>query len=226
MGDVGRLVAAVLANDRGFYSAVGSTDAEKVETLERALDLLPSGPPGPGAGPGHLVLGTYPRQPARATAGSGRGGHRHRRVLRRRCRRGPGPQPSSRPAPGARPVRAAPRPGPPKRLVRAERIGDPVLLFWAARWRLEAAARAGDIDEMDRCLAIHGAMAAATEPARSSHWGHTFVRSLRAQIAGDTDRAEQCATEALQIGTEGGQLDAAVIFGAQLNDRVRPTGDP
>jgi tetratricopeptide (TPR) repeat protein len=39
---------------------------------------------------------------------------------------------------------------------------------------------------------------------------------LRALIAGDTDRAEQLATEALQIGTDSGQPDATVIFGAQL----------
>ena len=39
---------------------------------------------------------------------------------------------------------------------------------------------------------------------------------MRALIAGDTDRAEQLATEALQIGTDGGEPDAAVIFGGQL----------
>jgi tetratricopeptide (TPR) repeat protein len=101
-------------------------------------------------------------------------------------------------------------------LVRAERIGDPVLLFWAAQWRSEAAARTGDLDEMDRCIAIHEAMAAQlNQPAMA--WGNRFRRSLRAQIAGDTDLAEQHATEALQIGTDTGQPDAAVIFGAQFN---------
>jgi class 3 adenylate cyclase len=45
-GDVDRLVAAALANDRGFYSAVGATDKEKVDTLETALDLLPATHPG------------------------------------------------------------------------------------------------------------------------------------------------------------------------------------
>ena len=38
-------------------------------------------------------------------------------------------------------------------LERAERVGDPVLLFWAAQLRAQHAARAGDIDEMDRCFA-------------------------------------------------------------------------
>ncbi len=44
-----------------------------------------------------------------------------------------------------------------------------------------------------------------------------FVRSLRAQIAGDTDLAEHFATEALRIGNESGQPDAATIYGAQFN---------
>ncbi len=39
---------------------------------------------------------------------------------------------------------------------------------------------------------------------------------MRALIAGDPDRAEQLATEALQIGTDSGQPDAAIFFGAQL----------
>jgi len=45
--------------------------------------------------------------------------------------------------------------------------------------------------------------------------GHAFVRSLRAQIAGDVDLAEQCASEALQIAPTA-PADAAIIFGAQL----------
>ena len=100
-------------------------------------------------------------------------------------------------------------------LVRAERIGDPVQLFWAAQWRAEAAARAGDIDEMDRCIALNGAMAEHLDQPTFS-WDHTFVSALPAQIAGDTDRAEQLATKAVEIGLSCGQPDAAIIFGAQL----------
>jgi predicted ATPase/class 3 adenylate cyclase len=40
LGDTERLVAAALANDRGFYSAVGATDAEKVSVLELASKSL------------------------------------------------------------------------------------------------------------------------------------------------------------------------------------------
>jgi hypothetical protein len=38
-------------------------------------------------------------------------------------------------------------------------------------------------------------------------------------MAGDTDRADQLATEALQIGTDGGQPDAGIIYGAQIHGR-------
>ena len=45
LGDTERLVAAALANDRGFYSAVGSTDEQKVAVLESALQSLPPDKP-------------------------------------------------------------------------------------------------------------------------------------------------------------------------------------
>ena len=44
-------------------------------------------------------------------------------------------------------------------LVRAERVGDPALLFPAAYFRYSAAAAAGDIDEVDRCYEIIGSTA-------------------------------------------------------------------
>ena len=100
-------------------------------------------------------------------------------------------------------------------LARAERLGDPALLYWAAMWRYETAARSGDVAEMDRCLDTHGAMAARLgQPVFT--WGHTFLQGQRAFIAGDTTEAESLAGEAFQIGTDGGQPDAAIIYGTQM----------
>ena len=45
VGDTPRLVAAAMANNRGFVSAVGALDAEKVAILEMALDRLPADTP-------------------------------------------------------------------------------------------------------------------------------------------------------------------------------------
>ena len=100
-------------------------------------------------------------------------------------------------------------------LVRAERVGDPVLLFLMAHSRATAAFLAGDIDEMDRCIEIMCALAEKLDQPILS-WTNTFHLAKRAQIAGDTELAEQLATEALQIGTDCGQPDAALFFGGQL----------
>ena len=100
-------------------------------------------------------------------------------------------------------------------LVRAERLADPVLLFFAAHARATAVFLAGDIEEMDRCIEIMGSLADQIDQPILS-WTNTFHLSKRAQIAGDTDLAERLATEALQIGTDCGQPDATLFFGGQL----------
>ncbi len=215
LGDVERLVAACLANDRGFYSAVGATDTEKVETLETALRLLSVDHPDRA-----LVLATLCSELAHGSS-----------LDRRQAIAGEAVAIAERFGDDAVAVRvlnhlfiplqvpsllestqARSREG----LQRAERVGDPVLEFWAATWRAESSARVGDLGEMERCMALQTRLAEELDQPVFS-WGRHFVRSLRAQIAGDTDLAEQYATEALRIGTEGGQPDASLIFGAQLN---------
>ena len=100
-------------------------------------------------------------------------------------------------------------------LIRAERLGDPVLLFFAAHSRATSVFLAGDIDEMDRCIEIMASLARQIDQPILS-WTNTYHLSKRAQIAGDTDLAEMLATEALQIGTDCGQPDAASFFAGQL----------
>ena len=76
------------------------------------------------------------------------------------------------------------------------------------------AGRVGDIDEMDRCFEIAGVLADQLDQPLLN-WAHLRTLPARALIAGDTDRAEQLATEALQIGTDSGEPDAAVFFAIQ-----------
>ena len=52
------------------------------------------------------------------------------------------------------------------------------------------------------------------------------MRATRAQIAGDPDEAEQLATEALQIGTDGGEPDADRHLRRTAHDREPPTRHP
>ena len=115
-------------------------------------------------------------------------------------------------------------------LARAERVGDPVLLFWAAMWRSVAAECTGDSGEMDRCDEIMASLVVRLGQPTIT-WCHRFMRVPRALIAGDTNRAEQFATEALQVGTDSGQPDINVFFerarricdlAARHNERAGP----
>jgi hypothetical protein len=100
-------------------------------------------------------------------------------------------------------------------LARAERVGDPWLLFWAAIFRDVSAAYTGDADEMDRCIEIMRSTAEKLDQP-TLNWWHAIDRASRALIAGETDEAELLAKEALRIGTEGGEPDAALFFRVQL----------
>ena len=214
LGDTDRLVRAALANDRGFFSAVGAIDADKVEILEAAAGALST-----ESADRALVLATLCSELAHGST------LERRQVLADEA------------------IAIAQSLDDDAVLVRvlnhiqialqvpsllaislirtalalelAEGVGDPVQLFWAAQWRAESAARAGDIDEMLRCIAIHGSMAQQLNQPIFT-WGHAFLSAVPAQIAGDTEEAEALANEALRIGQESGQPDAETIFGAQF----------
>jgi len=100
-------------------------------------------------------------------------------------------------------------------LVRAERLGDPMQLYFAAMYRATAAIRANDIAEADRCYAIAGGLVRQLDlpPLR---WEYAFHMSKRAQLAGDLAEAERLAGEAATIGASCGQPDAQTFFGVQL----------
>jgi ATP/maltotriose-dependent transcriptional regulator MalT len=207
-------VAAALASDRGFASNVGVIDADKVEMLERALVLLPS-----DDSERALVLASLC---AELTYGSS--------LERRQALADEAIAIAESSGDDAVMVRVVNHVGYPLHvpplleqslawsadaLLRAERLGDPVLLLWAASGRALAAGHAGDIDEMDRCLEIGGARAEQLDQPQLNWWrGYAFA--MRAQIAGNTEAAEQFATEAFEVGTASGQPDAALFFGAQL----------
>ncbi len=212
LDDTERLVAAALATDRGWFSAAGAIDAEKIEVLEVALDRLPADNPDRA-----LLLATLCSEltwgsslarrqaladEALAIAGASGGDATIVRVLNNIFAALLVPslleQTLERTADA---------------LARAERVGDPVLLSGACSWRAFAAFRAGDIDEMDRCFEItNGLSEQLGQP--TLNWGRINALATRALIAGDASQAEQLATEALQLGTDSGQPDAAIFFGA------------
>ncbi len=214
LGDTDRLVAAALANNRGWFSAAGVIDTEKVEVLEMALDRLPADRIARA-----LVLSTLCSE---LTYGSP--------LERRQALADEAVAIAESNGDDALIVRVlnnifAPLVVPSLHeqsldrtadsLVRAERVGDPVLLFFSLFWRAYGVSQAGDVDELDRCLDMMASLAERLEQPTLS-WSVTAYRAARALIAGDTDRAEQLATDALKIGTDGGQPDASLFFGTHL----------
>jgi DNA-binding SARP family transcriptional activator len=214
LDDTDHLVAAALANNRGTNSTVGAVDVEKIEMLEKALERLPS-----GHADRALVLATLCSE---LTIG---GSLDRRQSLAREAlaiAKENGDNPTI--------VRVHNLIGLPlavpqllqqsldrtsDALRRAEQIGDPIMLCAAASGRRYTAACNGDIEEMDRCLEIKRPLVERLDQP-FLNWVHTLQLSTRALIAGDAAEAERLAGEALQIGGDGGQPDAIVIFGVQM----------
>jgi hypothetical protein len=214
LGNTHRLVTAALANDRGLFSTTGTVDADRVEILEAALALLPTGGPDRA-----LVLATLCKE---LIFGSS--------IERRQALANEAVAIAQSLGDNAVIVRvinnvAQGLQAPPlieqglvwteDAMARAEQLGDPMLLFFAASRRCAFGASVGDIREMDRCLEIMDTLADQLNQP-TLHWLNTLEHATAAAIAGNTDQAEQLATEALQIGTDGGGPDAAAIFGAQF----------
>ena len=210
--DTPRLVAAALANDRGFFSNFGAIDTEKVAILEEALSRLPPDDPNRA-----LILAIYCLEIAVGSSLEQREALAEEAVAIAKA--------TDDDAVVVRVFNnvAYPLLVPPRleesllrteeALRRAERLGDPVLHFFAAHWRAQVAGQAGDIEEVEACIERLRSLADQLNQPMLS-WVHTFDQAWLAIIRGDTDEAEQIATEALGFGT--GQPDAVFIFGAQL----------
>jgi class 3 adenylate cyclase len=212
LGDTRRLVAAALANDRGF-SALGSIDRDRIDILETALARLPSDHRDRAlllanlckeqAGDCPLTRRIALSDEALAIAESSGDETAIVRVLNQVSLPLRLPPLLSQSL-----IRSA------DAVARAEHIGDPVLLFAAAAARSVIAVQAGDLDEVDQCIEIAGSLADQLgQPTLT--WVHTIELATRSLISGDTFRAEQLADKAFQIGIESGQPDAALLFSTQ-----------
>jgi DNA-binding SARP family transcriptional activator/tetratricopeptide (TPR) repeat protein/energy-coupling factor transporter ATP-binding protein EcfA2 len=214
LGDTDRLVAAILANDRGTFSTVSTIDNEKVEMLEASLELLPADDVRRA-----LVLATLCTEltvgsslerrealadEALAIARTHGDDTTLVRVINHVLL--PLAVPHLRDVSTARAVEG---------LALAESVGDPLLLCTAASGRRLIAGASGDMEEMDRCFELKGRLLAQID-FPFLNWVHTLQRATRALIAGDSSLGEEHALRALQLGNDGGQPDAAAAFGIQL----------
>ena len=214
LDDSTRLVESALANSRGFFSIIGAIDHEKVAILELALERLPVGEPERALVLAHLCQElTYGSdidhrlalaEEALAIAEASDDDETIVRVINR----------------VVLPLRVPILLGKcltwtEEALTRSERLGDPVLSFWAAAFRTGAVACAGDLGELDHCLqVIQRTAAQINQPI--FQWVRTFVLGTRALIAGDLEVADQLIHRALQIATDANEPDADVFFGAQV----------
>ena len=212
--DTERLVVAALANDRGWASASGTVDTDKVELLQLVSERLPQD---------HLdralVLGNLCAELA-FTA----------KLDERRALADEALALAQATGSDAATVRVLNHlvfslllpslldqslAWSADALARAQAVDDPVLLYFAATYREVVAVRAGDVEEVDRCLAIAEPLVRMLNQPPIT-WEFLTHRSRRAQLAGDTALAEALATEAFTVGAECGQPDAETFLGVQL----------
>jgi tetratricopeptide (TPR) repeat protein len=223
LGDRDRLVAAALANNRGFHSATGVVDTERVAVLRAALDAV-AGCDGPAPA---LLLAT---QAVEATYSGDWQGRRlladHALEVARRI----GDKPTLTRVLTLRfPALNVPETVEDRQaqaeeaLQLADALGDPVLRGYATWFCLWSCAERGDLQEADRHLEQLRGLA--------DRVGQSFLRyavafsgSWRALLAGRIDQAEALAGEALQIGNDSGQPEAQPLFISQLCEIRRYQG--
>jgi tetratricopeptide (TPR) repeat protein len=218
MQDGPRLVRAVLANNRGFVSASGVVDDERLHALEDALVAV-----GPDDSPERAVLlATLAAELAFSPT------DRERRVelsdeALALARRLDDPAALSRVLslrfvtlwmPETLDERLA---NSDENVAAARRTGDPVAEFHAVHWRAAAFVEAGRLNDAQRDVE-HEAALSERLGQPTMRWLATYDRANLEIIAGRLAEAEQHAHEALQIATLSAQPDALSFFTSQLTN--------
>jgi tetratricopeptide (TPR) repeat protein len=213
-----RLVRAVLANNRGFVSASGVVDDERLHALEDALVAVGEDDSAERA----VLLATLAAELAFSPT------DRERRIglsdqalaLGRRL---DDPAALSRVLslrfvtlwmPETLDERLA---NSEENVVAARRTGDPVAEFHAVHWRAAAFVEAGRLSDAQRDVE-HEAALSERLGQPTMRWLATYDRANLEIIAGRLAEAEQHAHEALQIATLSAQPDALSFFTSQLTN--------
>ena len=214
-GGTDLMVAAALANNRGFNSRIGSRDDERISALQAALDGVGGAPSSDRA----LLLATLASELEYAGSyddrkalideaiGMARGLDDPAAlgaVLNRFCMSFAVPHTLE-----ARREAAA------EATLIAESLGDLTLTFWAAVGSFHVATGAGDREGMSE--ALERSTAAAGEIGRPSfHWVAGNLAGIVLIMDTDADTIEQHATENLTVGTDAGEPDAFDYFAFNL----------
>jgi class 3 adenylate cyclase/tetratricopeptide (TPR) repeat protein len=215
LGDTDRLVAAALANSRGFFSAMGQVDAEKVEVLQAALDALPDTDSPERA----RLLATlcteiiYESSLERRLALADQAKAIARRLGDRAtfvdvvylCA-------TALAAPSTLATELADFA---EAFATARDLDGSVSTLWAGNLGFYLAVRAGQFELAKERLAI--LRATAQKLGQPLHlWSISYTDASLALLHGDTEEAEQLAAAALEMATASGQPDAFALYGVQL----------
>jgi tetratricopeptide (TPR) repeat protein len=218
IGDGPRLIRAVLANSRGFVSASGVVDDERLHALEDALEAVGADDTPERA----LLLATLAAELSFSPS------DRDRRVALSDeavavARRLDDPAALSRVLsmrfvtlwmPETLPERLA---NSDENVAAARRTGDPVAEFHAVHWRAAAFVEAGRLNDARRDVE-HEAALADRLGQPTMKWLATYDQGNLEIITGRLAEAEQHAHEALQIATLSAQPDALSFFTSQLTN--------
>jgi DNA-binding SARP family transcriptional activator/class 3 adenylate cyclase/tetratricopeptide (TPR) repeat protein len=216
IGDGTRMATAALACYRGFWSSAGRVDEEKVEALEAAIAAMGEADSSTRA----RLLATLaneltfcsPLALRRSLVDEATG-------IAQRL----GDAATTLPVltslsdaiwvPGAAEERLA---ASDLAVGLARQLEDPVAMFYASNFRLQASTALGHLHDAEVALAR---MRELSEEIGQPilRWMATFARASRALLAGDHAEAERLNDLALELGTTSGQPDSLVFYGATLS---------
>lgn len=214
LGATDRLVQAALANTRGWFSASGVVDGDKVAVLEAALDALPRADSSERA----LLLGTLCSElsfgpldrrlalAAEAKAMARRLGDPATLVQVLTLLDNPLQIPSTL---------AERRADSDEAVALAEALGEPEVLYHTHSQCHVNAVQAGDFALATECLQrLRSLSDRLRQPTLM--WMTLFKEAGMALMAGEPDRAEAVAQAAVDVGSGSGQPDALTVFGSQV----------
>jgi class 3 adenylate cyclase len=215
LGDGDLLARAALANNRGFFSATGGLDEERVRVLEAALEAVDSGDSAARA----RLLAVLAVELSWHDPKTRRYGLGDEAVAMARRLGDDGcllevwtARHISRWTADSTPELVAELPA---LLDLAERVGDPQSLVLASSWGFAHMLETGDVEESDRLVDQVGRI--ATEMNNPVfRWLEATYRCCRLMVDGRGDDIEQAALDALEIGEDCGQPDAFVWFAPQF----------
>ncbi len=215
LDDRSRLVRAALANTRGFFSAAGIVDTERVAVLEAAVEAVPDDDLSSRARLQVLLAnelvyaGDLDRRIALADE-----------ALKLARQAGDDvalayvgqflylaigyPETLEHRLEALTEAEAA-----------ADRTGDPVLRLWVASVRGLCLTEAGRVEEAGRSFELLRKIAEEVGQP-TMRWLQLFERSLWVFLAGDIAGSDELAERAVEVGTESGEPDALAIYVGQL----------